>query len=402
MVFTEARRAIGSWGTIRCRGSLVIAGCAAMLWAAGCGGGGGTGASLQQRSVTAAAPLFELPSGEPFFPIGIYSANPPSDHVFGQLKEAGFNTAHTYASQLAYLESYLNACESYGLKGLVPPGRVRDAAAFADGAHLANVPTLRSAPALLAWYLVDEPELQDIPAEVVAGGRADILELDSQSSIAIVVYRRERYSDYAGATDVLMTDIYPIRGARNWPLRSVGDAVWEAIDATANAKPVWAVVQAFGYQNEVNNGWGHAREPTVHELRAMTYLAIVQGTSGIFFYAYHGSRYYIEDSPEFWQAVKDVAGEINALLPCLVRPPAAPVTMSLSRATSQIYCTTRTDGQSSYLIAVNAGPEPASAHFRLSGQPQMADVLFEGRSVDVEAGVLADRFDAYAVHVYRY
>lgn len=402
MLFTEARRAIALCRTIRGRGRLVIVGCVAMLWAAGCGGGGSSGPSSEQRSVTAAAPLFALRSGEPFFPIGIYSANPPSDHVFGQLKAAGFNTAQTYAPQLAYLESYLNACESYGLKGLVPPGRVLDAAAFADGAHLANVPTLRSAPALLAWYLVDEPELRDIPAEAVAQGRADILEFDSQSSIAIVVARRDRYDDYAGATDVLMTDIYPIRVARSLPLRTVGDAVWEAIDATANAKPVWAVVQAFGYQNEVNNGWGWDREPTVQELRAMTYLAIVQGASGIFFYAYHGSRYYIEDSPEFWQAVKDVAGEINALLPCLVRPPAAPVTMALSRATSQISCTTRTDGQNSYLIAVNAGPEPASARFRLPDELLIADALFEGRSVDVEAGVLSAHFDAYAVHVYRY
>ena len=43
------------------------------------------------------------------------------------------------------------------------------------------------------------------------------------------------------------------------------------------------------------NGWGWKREPTEAELRAMTWLAVVHGVQGIFYYTYHGSRYFIRN-----------------------------------------------------------------------------------------------------------
>jgi len=396
MLFTEARLAIALCRTIRGRGRLVIVGCVAMLWAAGCGGGG-SGPSSEQRSVTTAAPVFTLPSSEPFFPVGMYGPYVPSPEVFGQLRTAGFNTVATFGAGPAYLERYLTACESHALKALVRPGPARAVAHFAEGVHLQNVTALQSAPAVLAWYLVDEPDILGVPPDVVAAGRSDVLELDSQHKVAIVVHMREFYTDYAATTDIFMTDVYPIRSTQFSSVAPVGWGVRDALAATGGTKPVWAVIQAF-------RGWVWPRLPTPKELRAMTYLAIVQGASGVFFYSYDTGGEFddMKDQPDFWQAVKDVGAEMSQLMPCLVRPPAGLASMALSPRGAEICCTTRTDGQNSYLIAVNAGPEPASARFRLAARSRTAEVLFEGRRVEAQDGVLHDRFEGFAAHIYRY
>lgn len=63
-------------------------------------------------------------------------------------------------------------------------------------------------------------------------------------------------------------------------------------------------------------GW--KREPTFYEMKAMTYLAIASGAKGIFYYTFHGSQYFIKDSPEHWESLKTIVKELKTIYPLLV------------------------------------------------------------------------------------
>lgn len=63
---------------------------------------------------------FLIIDGAPFFPIGIYSVNPPS--AFKELKEAGSNCVYTYAFRRDYLSEYVDFAERLKLKVLIFPG----------------------------------------------------------------------------------------------------------------------------------------------------------------------------------------------------------------------------------------------------------------------------------------
>ncbi len=55
-----------------------------------------------------------------------------------------------------------------------------------------------------------------------------------------------------------------------------------------------------------------------------------------------------------------------------------------------------------YLLAVNIADEPLTIEFHgLPNDAAQVDVLFEGRSLPLAAGVFQDAFDAYEVHVYK-
>ena len=55
-----------------------------------------------------------------------------------------------------------------------------------------------------------------------------------------------------------------------------------------------------------------------------------------------------------------------------------------------------------YLFAVNMYREPATAEFRVPGvKDASAEVLYEGRAVEVKNGTFTQAFAPYAVHRYR-
>ena len=96
------------------------------------------------------------------------------------------------------------------------------------------------------------------------------------------------WRNYSANVDVLMADIYPIQSAGEAACtakasvtcnlkKQIGDSLRTTIKNTG--KPLWFVPQAFGNQE------GIQREPSVGEVRAMVYTAIVAGATGIFYFA---------------------------------------------------------------------------------------------------------------------
>jgi hypothetical protein len=71
-------------------------------------------------------------------------------------------------------------------------------------------------PALLSWYLIDEPDGGGYPPEFVHAAAAIIREMDTKHPITACFDTTNRpdgtWSKYADAVDVLLADIYPISG----------------------------------------------------------------------------------------------------------------------------------------------------------------------------------------------
>lgn len=340
--------------------------------------------------------------GKPFFPIGIYSVNPPT--VFKELREAGFNTVHTYEPakpDLKYLKKYVGAAGKEGLKVLIHPGYHKYVAKGDTDAAEDNVRQLLDSSTILAWYLIDEPDLQGVLPGKVSKAKEAIARVDAKHPIALVVASPDKFSAYADSTDIFMVDPYPIgrgKSGTSFLLTKVSDYVKRARIAVKDQKPVWVVLQAFGYQNENNKGWGWEREPTYKEERCMTYLAIVHGAKGIFYYTYHGSQYYIKDSPKHWSDLKRIVSELKELQPILLSPDRLDSKIWIDN--NSIHFSVKEVGGVKYIIAVN--PTKKTYDVVFGGLSDISDmkVLFESREVKIIDGTMKDYFSPYDVHIY--
>lgn len=336
-----------------------------------------------------------------FFPIGIYGAD---IEAIPELKEAGFNSVQSYARNLDSIEMFITNAKRYGLKALVcipKEAWERDISSFFT--------KVTHSDSILAWYLEDEPEGRGVPPSYIWKLRNYVLKMDPYHPTALVLVRSKKAWDYGAAVDILMIDTYPIP---MMPLTWLSESIDEAREAVFNEKPVWAVIQAFDWSKSPYKGdrrlWG--RNPTYDEERCLTYLSIVHGARGIFYYTFKGGNYYIKDYPKHWLDVKRIVKELNQIYPLLLAPdtPDIPVSSSnksihyvakfvdkklLSRSKKSVI------GEGYYLIAVNVAPISVKVDFRVPPFSK-ARALFEDRNIVIKDGKFVDQFGPYEAHIY--
>ncbi|MGC8864063.1 MAG: hypothetical protein ACP5R5_15000, partial [Armatimonadota bacterium] len=286
-----------------------------------------------------------------------------------------------------------------------------------------EVNAIKDHPALLAWYISDEPELRKIPPERLARAYRIIKGLDPVHPVAMCIALVSRAPQYVDAMDVLMVDIYPVP---HQPVTAVAEGVDKALAAVTLApgresgtdsprtgegspvdsatlspagkdaglrKPVWFIPQAFG------GGEFWYREPTAREVRVMTYLALIHGATGI--------QYFIRrpptgnpKSPVVWSECRTLAMECSQLAPAILSGNPAPKVVC---EPEQIHARAWMDRGMLFVIAVNTKNEPTALRLTLEGcgYSGKADLIFERRKVDVVSGGIADIIDAMDSRIYR-
>ncbi len=248
----------------------------------------------------------------PFFPIGIYAV--PSTNDFRIIKEAGFNLVAGRAER-----SYLDAADGAGLGVLASP--------YTSAGPDFNAAAARQAvkdwdrhPALWAWYLVDEPDLNVVPPAQVIEAQRCVKAAGARKPTALVLFQGYEALHFANLADITMIDRYPIP----WlPLANFGQHVTLARLAVAKGRPLIAVIQAFdwSYVPELLPGEQNLRPPTGAELRCMTYEALARGANGLFYYAFDDGRWRMREHPETWAALQSVVREVNDRLPLFQAEP---------------------------------------------------------------------------------
>lgn len=347
-------------------------------------------------------------AGKPFFPIGIYTiqGKGPDGHVSTQREAvaAGFNTTVFYAYTNDALLPLLDAAAKSGLKAFVYPTvpvSVRKGGETREQ-FVSDVKARMSHPALLGWYIVDEPEgIGKASAEVARDLYQLVRETDPLHPCSMVTMSPSAAGRYRDGADIMWVDPYPIPHA---PADTVGKVTAGAVAAVEKDKPVWVIPQAFDWSIWRTGKFQEegVHRPTDAEERCMTYLALVNGAKGIIYWAFLGSRYSILDYPEHWMYMKKLAGEMRELTPALLTPTVTGVLKTAPADAPLDTMLKRVAGQW-YVFAVNRNPQRCSARITLPKalKAKNAEVLFEKRSASVTTGSWEDEFGPLDVHVYR-
>jgi hypothetical protein len=319
--------------------------------------------------------------GVPFFPVGAYVVSwslstPAILDDLQQIKAAGFNTAHLGLSNDDL--TILDRAEELGLKIIV------------EGADPAQVTRLMSHPALLAWNIQDEPDINGVSPTDVQAKRDSIKSLDSAHPTLVVVTDPAKYQQYAGIPDVFGIDPY-INHYSATPISYVGDCTASALGLRDSV-----LVVAHAFQEG-----GRFLLPTVAQERSIVYQALVNGADALLFFAFHAppsDNWYMPDSSEFFGGVKTLLGELGAVGPILA---AAPSRQSLAVSTSGVKAVHVVADAKNYVLVVSSLEQPASGvRLTLGWDATSATALFENRPIPVSGQGLVDDIDAYGSHVY--
>ena len=331
-----------------------------------------------------------LVDGEPFFPIGLYWLRAED---LGPMRRLHFNSGdYFYKLRGEEVASLMDAAAVEGMQILLELTEYARRQPEPDyRAIAALVKRYRRHPALLAWYLVDEPaETKMAPASALAIYEL-IRELDPYHPVYLVNNRSRTYAAYSDASDILAIDVYPIP---NYPITQVGDYMQQARWTSLERKPVWLIAQAFG-------GVEHwARSPTAGELRNMIYQGLVGGAKGVLFYRYCQENERHIQPLALWREVQRLAAELTELGPVLLQEE---YSLEVQPAGDGVEVAIKEYKRDFYVFAVNVAQEPRRLDLRLAGLPPMgrAEVL-HGQAVPTLAkGRLAAELGPLGTAVFR-
>jgi hypothetical protein len=321
---------------------------------------------------------------------------------------AGFPTSASdeeLAKNVGAMRSYLDECLTHNLRvilwmslpqGPYPP--MRDAV-------IRNMRALRDHPAIVCWYLVDEPEGWWESSE---GGKreGDLRDL-LLAAKAADPYRPSHINWYAWttgkggyggleATDIGSLDRYPI-GRGDHAMKTIADVAAQMnADCRPRSQPTAFWCQMYGYDDAI-------REPTPAEEACMTYLCVIEGMRLVYYFIYKPM------SPDLWASMTPLGQELKTLQPLLCDADARELSVATTGETVRyaLWIVRNPAWQAKdglLLIAANAGYEPVTATLDLASQARgraaNATVLFEDRSVSLKGGRLTDTFAPCARHVY--
>ena len=242
-----------------------------------------------------------------------------------------------------------------------------------------HITALRGHPALLAWYVMDEPSGDGFKE---AEARYALAKQLDPAHPAFINYLSDKLTGHKG--DICSTDVYPI--PHGLPINAINAVAVMERAAIQEHKPVWMWLQGTGYAYWMD------REPTPRELSCMVYGSLIAGARGIYYFAQ------FPRTRECLDEMRAMCVELDALTPALGSLGQAPVATCNELA---VRCKAFVHEGKLWVLAVNTGAKPCDARLNLPGATGSAEVVFEGRRITAQAGSWRDSFGAYERHVYR-
>jgi hypothetical protein len=339
-----------------------------------------------------------------FFPFGFYCYSP----VYPTLPEEeivkGFNLMSPYQKILPETlnerKAYMDRCAELGMKvhfNLLSVSGGGGVGSKIDGLSdedkrkrlIAEIEVFRDHPALLGWYISDEPNSKNITPQQLEEIYRTVRENDPWHPVSIVFMAPYMTSKkYSDAMDIVMADPYPVP---DHPVSLPGEVAGQLKEEFAGKKPVWIVPQAFG------GGELWSREPTIQEVRSMTWQSIINGATGIQYFVRQGLNYFPK-SAATWSECGRIATEIAELTPWLLSDEE---TLPVESWSGNVIVTSRLHNGQLLVLAVNKINEPVSTSFKVRGLSNgQARVLFENRMISFRGGVISDHMAAFGSQVY--
>jgi hypothetical protein len=348
--------------------------------------------------------------GEPWFPIGVTSISPVADEA-ERLAGAGFNLLVPNISSTGEKEAVQACLNRAGELGLYVMewnnawvyNKGESAAEAREQALRSMAENVGDHPAFLG-IMCDEALWNGVPVADVTHAYGTMRRLMPTHLFWQNQAPRNSIEDlarYCRAADVSGMDIYPVEGAShsdlaNKTLSVVGDEVDKNRETVHDRKPIWAILQGFGWSAWEKDPAAHKRAPTWNETRFMAYDSILHGATGII---YWGASYEDRES-DIWNSLRRMASELKELTPALVSPDV--VSVEVESADGAVIATGRRVEGKLWILAVNERDAEVEAKLRLrDGAGSLERWGEEGNGPSVQSGVLVDSFGRYGVHVYR-
>ncbi|MGQ9520241.1 MAG: phage head spike fiber domain-containing protein [Candidatus Fervidibacter sp.] len=245
------------------------------------------------------------------------------------------------------------------------------------------ISAFRDHPALIAWYLLDEPENwwrqarrkeEDLLAVYQAAKHQDPYR-PVQLNWCQWVDGKGGYGSLQ-ATDFGSLDHYPFGQTEN-PFAKLADFLWRMNrDCRPLGKPVAFWQQMYGYDDAV-------REPTAEEARTHTWLTLVTGSRLIYWFIYKPM------SRNLWETMPQIASEVKQLQSLLTADDS--IELAVGREGNVHYAFWRAEGKD-VLLVVNAGYTfarvPIFARWILKREVGAADLIVGDNVVTVKGGLV--------------
>lgn len=255
--------------------------------------------------------------GKPFFPLGLYFGGVTHEDVLN-LADSPFNCIMPYhpISRETLDDLYAHGISViYSVKDLYE-GLQCQSDEEGREKTIKRINELKDHPGIIAWYINDELPLSML--EQLSGHRDLCEELDPGRPTWVVLYQVEQIRDYLPTFDVIGTDPYPIAGK---PASTAYKWAKMTCDGGFGLRPCWQVPQLFNWANYRKND-KNARTPTYDEIRAMTWMNLAGGATGIIGYSYFDMpRNFSNENPtpevkkesfdRSWAMIKKVGEEIK-------------------------------------------------------------------------------------------
>ena len=339
-----------------------------------------------------------------FFPFGFYCYSPVYPTLPEEEVVKGFNMISPYqkilTSSFNERKSWMDRCAQIGLKvhynllsvsgGGGVASKIEDLTWSEKRALLLNeIRSFRDHPALLTWYIADEPNGYKISPDTLKAIYRLVRENDPWHPVSMVFMAPWLASrNYIDALDIVMADPYPIPDS---PVTLPGYVAGTLSDEFRGKRPVWMVPQVFG------GGEIWSREPTIQEVRAMTYQSIINGVKGIQFFVREGLNLFPK-STALWNECGRMAVEIAEMTPWLLSDEA---TIPVTTASGNIMVASYKHQGLLLIVSANKTNSPQRVEFTISGSfSGRAMVLFENRSIQVNSGRFSDQLSALGTQVY--
>lgn len=251
-----------------------------------------------QRPTALTADGTLLVDDKPFYPVYMYHV-PEANYT--QMAAVGVNTVQGNTIRtLTAMQQQLDAAEARNLKVLV--------ALYADGFVRQNFPfteqvvmNFKNHPAVIGWYVIDEPNERGIEFAELVDAYKLIRSLDDKHPVFIMESKSTHYAETSKVTDVLGIDVYPLP---NSPISLIGERLQDANLATDGQVPVWQALQAFRLPSP--SKWNYL--PTIDEVRNMVYQTVLNGAKGIGYYSFYDPGWLMSTS-ELWPGMQQFAAE---------------------------------------------------------------------------------------------
>jgi hypothetical protein len=344
-----------------------------------------------------------------FFPIGVYGAD--ADNL-SEIKKLALNTV-IIGGEGEHLKKTVEKCHETGLRYVISvprdPDRLKAYLDYliqeregTDGfgdKYYSNILRLYDT----AFYVNDEPELTSFPRNTAS----DIYELiknrTPDAPVCMAMIRPRNCFDYIDASDFFMMDQYPVP---NMPVTWLSDSIDIAASITGKERIV-SVIQAFGGGEFENSGW--QRMPTWREMDCLSFLSVVHGSRGIFFYAFSE----IGKTEKGKEDLGRVVGRLNRVYPWLLEKNAdveVPVEMtSINRLDPSgrpaVHSCVKTKDGELMIMAVNSIGTHVEAKIGITGscgdgKNSFFTEIFSGIQYPVTDGRISVKFGPYETKIF--